>query len=88
MTFDRVLCVDDSHRPNEIPASRWLKKGQVYTVEKVGKDFAGVYFYFLQELEGTPPYLGFNVNRFLPVVEAPDQALADEQVLEEELELA
>ena len=87
MDFDKVICIDDSHRPNEIPASRWIKKGQAYTVDKVGKDFQGVYFFFLKEVEGTPPYLGFNINRFMPIVEAPDKELANEEVVEEELEL-
>ena len=71
MNIDKVICIDDSHRPNEIPANRWLKKDAIYTVEKVGKDFAGVYFFFLTELPGTPPYLGFNINRFRPVDELP-----------------
>ena len=85
MHIDKVLCIDDSHRPNEIPANRWLKKG---TVEKVGKDFAGVYFYFLVELEGTPPYLGFNINRFAVLVSPADLEENEEKVVEEELEVA
>lgn len=30
-----VICQNDSDRPNDIPLSKWIKKGETYTVIKV-----------------------------------------------------
>ncbi len=29
-----AICIDDANRPPEIPAGKWVKKGQRYTVNK------------------------------------------------------
>jgi hypothetical protein len=84
MDFDKVLCIDDSNRPNEIPTSKWLKKDAIYTVDKVGKDYAGVYFFFLKEIEGTAPYLGFNINRFRPIADLPTMEEIEKALMVEE----
>lgn len=33
----KVICLDDSKRPNEIPTSKWIKRGAEYTVIEVTK---------------------------------------------------
>jgi hypothetical protein len=72
----KVICIDDTGRPNEIPTSKWIKKGQVYTVAKVWhiRMQPGT---FGLELEGFDmkdcfPYLYFLSTRFAPISE--DQA--------------
>lgn len=34
MSF-QVICVDDSHKPAEVPSNQWIKKDEIYTVIKV-----------------------------------------------------
>lgn len=31
----RVVCINDSKRPAEVPESSWIKKGEIYTVTEV-----------------------------------------------------
>lgn len=31
----KVICLNDSNKPNDIPSSKWVKKGHIYTVIKV-----------------------------------------------------
>ena len=31
----KVVAIDDSNRPNDIPTSKWIKKNEVYTVLKM-----------------------------------------------------
>jgi len=66
----KVTCINDSNRPNEIPESRWVKKGVEYTVVQVDKLNAqgGLYGYKLAELniDDLAPYQYFDSNRFSP----------------------
>ncbi len=63
-----VICVNDAHRPNEIPANKWIKKGEPYTVINSIKCNAqgGAIAYVLEEIDlsGCEPYEGFNAERF------------------------
>jgi len=61
----KVICVDASCRPQEIPISCWLVEGQEYTVLRVGVNkITHEEYFILQEVESTPPYGGFKINRF------------------------
>jgi len=33
----KVICINDSDRPNEIPTSKWVVKDKIYTIDKVMK---------------------------------------------------
>jgi hypothetical protein len=63
-----VTCIDDSNKPNDIPSSRWVKKGQKYTVIKVAKMLiqGGLVGFKLEELNIDEffPYQFFAANRF------------------------
>ena len=63
-----VTCIDDSNKPNDIPSSRWVKKGQTYTVIKVAKMLiqGGLVGFKLEELNIDEffPYQFFAANRF------------------------
>ena len=30
-----IICTDDTSRPNEVPSTRWIKKGEIYTLKEV-----------------------------------------------------
>lgn len=78
----KVECIDDKFRPEEISSSNWIKKGVVYTVERVIKiNMTNDYAFELAEVKpNSPLYAGYNINRFKPVDDVPDE------VLEEQLE--
>jgi hypothetical protein len=78
----KVVCIDASCKPEEIPNSSWLVEGQEYTVLRVGKNkLTNEEYFILQEVQITPPYGGFKVNRFkLPHPDAVDAQL-EEQAL-------
>ena len=33
----KVVCIDDTNRPIDIPESKWVKKDEIYTIVKVVK---------------------------------------------------
>ena len=67
-----VVCINDSNRPPDIPSTNWIKKDVEYTVLRVGMNKLTQEEYFvLQEVQPTPPYGGYKINRFrLPHPEA------------------
>jgi len=64
----QVICVDDSHRPSDIPTSHWVKKGEPYTVIKAMKCNAqgNLLGFILEEIDLTPffPWRYFAAHRF------------------------
>lgn len=66
----KVQCINDSDRPESIPKSLFVVKGQMYTVIEVSKDMHDIEYYVLAEIDlrslGTS-YKGFNSNRFAPI---------------------
>lgn len=62
-----VVCINDKNRPKEIPASKWIKFGEAYTVIKVGKTLDNQLGFVLEERElgeDTFPYDLFSAKRF------------------------
>lgn len=86
----RVVCVNDSNKPDKIPTNQWIKKGNVYTVVKAVKMGiqANTLGFDLEEvnLTGCFPYEYYDAKRFLPedMVKQEDVAV---EIIEEELEL-
>jgi hypothetical protein len=61
----KVVCIDASFKPEEIPISSWLKEGEEYTAIRVGVNkLTHEEYLILQEVNSTPPYGGFKVSRF------------------------
>jgi len=61
----KVICVDASFKPQEIPISCWLLEGQEYTVLNVRKNkITNEDYFILKEIQPTPPYGGYKVSRF------------------------
>ena len=84
------MCINDSNKPDKVPAAQWIKKGKAYTVVRVVKMGiqANTLGFDLEEvnLEGCFPYEFYDAKRFLPedMVDQKDMAV---EVVEEELEL-
>lgn len=80
----RVICIRDNARPNEIPASKWVKKGEPYNVIEVMKCNVqgGLLGYKLAEIDltGCEPYLYFAHDRFTvsvdSLIEREEESLA------------
>jgi hypothetical protein len=84
-----VVCIDDSHRPNDIPTSKWIVKGNEYNVIGVYKMNMqnGILGYDLAEinLNGCAPYKYYAASRFKikelkPEVEAVEKT--EEELVE------
>lgn len=61
----KVVCIDASCRPEEVPTSSWLIEGQEYTVLRVGVNkITHEEYFILQEIQISLPYGGYKVSRF------------------------
>jgi len=86
----KVMCIDDSNKPDKVPTNQWIKKGNVYTVVRAVKMGiqANTLGFDLEEvnLTGCFPYEYYDAKRFLPedMVKQEDVAV---EIIEEELEL-
>jgi len=68
-----VVCIDDSGRPSDVPLSKWVKKGNRYTI--VGQSYMvsyGVYGVFLKEIDlsGCGIYKNFLSTRFADALDS------------------
>jgi hypothetical protein len=62
----KVICIDASCKPEEVPTSSWLVEGQEYTVLKINRNKLTKEEYFiLLEVQPTSPYGGYKVDRFV-----------------------
>jgi hypothetical protein len=84
----KVICIDDTHRPNEIPISHWIKKGEVYHIIQIDKLLmqGGQFGCKLQEIDNDKfaPYQYFRLTRFaLPQSQEAEEAILSTINLEE-----
>ncbi len=88
-TYFRVICLDASNKPNDIPNSKWVKKDEIYTVIRVVKlplqNMAMGYELEEIDLKDCFPYQFFSSNRFGILLKDDEWA---EEVLSEILECA
>jgi len=69
----KVICIDDSNRPNEVPLCRWVKKGVFYAITEITKmNQQRIYGCKLAEINNNDlfPYQFFALNRFAEVKNA------------------
>lgn len=88
----KVVCVDASNRPNEIPENLWVKKDEVYNVtnaEYMNLQNRLIGFE-LEELDisGCFPYTRFAYTRFRPFTKDDEAAIEAVKDLLEELDYA
>ena len=81
----KVICINDSNRPDGIPTSKWVKKGEIYTVFAVDKILlqGGQLGFKLVELniDSCFPYQYFAATRFgIPVELITKQASAQSEL--------
>jgi hypothetical protein len=85
----KVVCINDSDKPEDIPSSKWVKKDQIYTVIEVSKmRMQGNKLGFkLAEinLDSCFPYQYFASSRFMPLLRIKDMSIEEtlERLLEE-----
>lgn len=64
----KAFCINDAARPSDIPTSRWVKKGELYTVTAVARLMiqGGRIGFKLAEinLDGCYPYEFYDATRF------------------------
>ena len=80
----KVVCINDSNRPNEIPNSLWIKKGRFYDVERITRDMSGNYAIVLVSPKlgrENMPYRFFGAYRFSMV--DPELVAESENVVSE-----
>lgn len=78
----RIICINDSNKPKTIPESKWIKKGNTYTVIDVVKlnIQIGKIGFKLKEIEldhSCFPYEYFDSERFS--FEVPSSAAVEEK---------
>ena len=80
----KVICIDDANRPNEVPTSRWIKKGEHYTIVRVSHMNlqSRILGCQLEEINNDDlfPYTHFALRRFRPLTE--DEVMAETSVEE------
>ncbi len=78
-----VICINDQHRPNEVPTTRWIKKGNTYHVIEISKLNAqgGIYGCKLAEINNDDlvPYQYFRIDRFaVPITDKVKDELLEQ----------
>ena len=78
-----VICINDLHRPNEVPTKRWIKKGQTYHIIEFAKLNAqgGLYGCKLAEINNDDlvPYQFFRLDRFaMPITKELEDAILEQ----------
>jgi len=70
----KCICIDDTNRPEEIPESKWVKLGGIYTITFIHyHSLQGVMACDLKEITLTPecyPFETFKLSRFAFTQEA------------------
>lgn len=82
----KVICTDDSFRPNEISIKNWVVKNNIYTVVKmcISKITNDRYF-VLEEIQPESPYGGYNIKRFGIAPEDIDELVKKDELQLEEI---
>jgi hypothetical protein len=79
-----VICINDQYRPNEVPLSRWIKKGNHYHIIEITKLNAqnGIYGCKLAEINNDDlvPYQFFRLDRFAVVMNKDVEEALLEQI--------
>jgi hypothetical protein len=81
--MNKVICIDDTMKPNDISIKNWVIKGNTYTVIKMCvSKLTGDKYFVLNEIQPESPYGGYNIKRF-----GVDINDLEQKIKEEELEL-
>jgi len=66
----KVICIDNSNKPENIPDEEWLEEGMIYTIVDVvelnlQKGKLGISLEELKLTEASAPYQYYSLERFL-----------------------
>ena len=66
----KVICVDDSDKPDEIPDALWVKQDEIYTIDEVAElplqgNKLGYTFKELELDDSCFPYEYYDADRFM-----------------------
>jgi hypothetical protein len=79
----KVICIDSTNRPNEIPATHWVEEGKIYTVIQTDKllGHSGKIGFKLEEIniDRFAPYQYFDSARFNPYIGPVEVSLKEEE---------
>ncbi len=63
--MNKVICIDDSAKPNDISNKNWVKAKEKYTVVKMCiSKLSNDKYFVLEEIQPESPYGGYNIKRF------------------------
>jgi hypothetical protein len=78
----KIICINDKHKPKEIPIEKWIKYGEMYTLIGVqhllSSDKLGFELAEIKLGEDCFPYHYFDPNRFAPIDEASMEHMESE----------
>jgi hypothetical protein len=85
--MNKVICTDDSMKPNDISIKNWVIKGNTYTVVKmcISKLTNDKYFVLDEISTGNPLYGGFNIKRFGIAPEDIEELIQKDELQLEEI---
>ena len=82
----KVICTDDTHRPNEISSTQWIKKGEKYTVVKMCiSKLSNDKYFVLEEVQPPAPWGGYNIKRFGIAPEDIEELIEKDELQLEEI---
>lgn len=64
--MQKITCINDKNKPNDISNTHWVKLNEEYTPVKIIRSkLTGDHYFVLEEVKpDNPLYGGYNVNRF------------------------
>ena len=81
---DKIECINDSNKPADFPSSLWIKKFDIYTIDRIDKMNmqGGRLGVMVKEIDTSKnfPYTHFDLSRFRPVDQVPENELVEELV--------
>jgi hypothetical protein len=86
--INKVICTDDSMKPNDISIKNWVIKGNTYTVVKmcISKLTNDKYFVLDEISTGNGLYGGYNIKRFSIAPEDIEQLVKEKELELEEVD--
>ena len=84
--ISKVICINDTMKPNDISIKNWVIKGNSYTVVKmcISKLTNDKYF-VLDEIQPESPYGGYNIKRFGIAPEDIEELIEKDELQLEEI---
>ena len=85
--MNKVICTDDSMKPNDISIKNWVVKNNTYTVVKMCiSKLTGDKYFVLNEISPEMPYGGYHIRRFSIAPEDIEELIEKDELQLEEVE--